>query len=334
MFGVSECCRFFTDHDKRPTMQYNFELIRADGGPLEDPSILRHRPFVGTPQSFENDAQFFEPGADLATAMNTALALGEPLLVTGEPGTGKTQAAYFLAYRLGVPLIHFQVKSESTARDLLYQFDSVRYFHDASTDKSGRELDKETYIEYRGLGKAMVEAVADEKQLPRVVLLDEIDKAPRDFPNDLLLELDQMRFTINETGKEIRAQAELRPIVVITSNSERRLPEPFLRRCVYHHIVFDDDLVWRVVEKRRGLYAALSDQLVQLAVQRFLQLRDRDLRKIPATGELLAWLQVLAHAYGTQPEILQERLNDSHNLKTLPYLGVLLKDHQDTEDLM
>jgi MoxR-like ATPase len=236
-----------------------------------------------------------------------------------------------LSYRLKVPLLHFQVKSESTAKDLLYQFDSVRYFHDASTDKEGREFNKEDYVEFRGLGQAMVEGKRD--NLPRVVLLDEIDKAPRDFPNDLLLELDQMRFTITETGTEIAAPPELRPIVIITSNSERRLPEPFLRRCVYHHIVFDDDLVERVVEKRRGLYPAISDDLVKLAVQRFLGLRTRDLRKIPATSELLAWLQVLSHAFGTKPEDLQERLSDPRHLKKLPYLGVLLKDHQDVDEL-
>jgi MoxR-like ATPase len=312
-------------------MEYNFELIRSDGEPIDDPGVLRKRPFVAMAQSFKGDAQYFEPGDDLATAMNTALGLGEPLLLTGEPGTGKTQAAYFLSYRLKVPLLHFQVKSESTAKDLLYQFDSVRYFHDASTDKAGREFNKEDYVEFRGLGQAMVEGKRD--NLPRVVLLDEIDKAPRDFPNDLLLELDQMRFTITETGAEVAAPPELRPIVIITSNSERRLPEPFLRRCVYHHIVFDDDLVERVVEKRRGLYPAISDDLVKLAVQRFLGLRTRDLRKIPATSELLAWLQVLSHAFGTKPEDLQERLSDPRHLKKLPYLGVLLKDHQDVDEL-
>ena len=102
---------------------------------------------------------------------------------------------------------------------------------------------------------------------------------------------------------------------------------------MYHHIVFDDDLVLRVVEKRRGLYPAISDELVRLAVQRFLQLRDRDLRKIPATGELLQWLQVLSHAYGTKPEELHQRLSDPHKLRKLPYLGVLLKDHQDMDEL-
>jgi len=134
-------------------MEYRFGLITGDGVPLEDSSVLHKRPFVWNVQSFESDAKYFDPGEDLATAMNTALALGEPLLITGEPGAGKTQAAYFLAYRLSVPLIHFQVKSESTARDLLYHFDSVLYFHDASSDKSGRRLDKGTTWNIGDLGK-------------------------------------------------------------------------------------------------------------------------------------------------------------------------------------
>jgi MoxR-like ATPase len=162
---------------------------------------------------------------------------------------------------------------------------------------------------------------------PRVVLIDEIDKAPRDFPNDLLHELDKMEFTIAETGETIRAPREKRPIVFITSNSERRLPEPFLRRCVYHHIRFDDALVAKAVDNRRDEYATLSPDFLQMAVQRFLALRDRPLRKLPSTGELLVWLRVLALAIGTYPERLEQ------DLSQLPYLGVLLKDHQDIEDV-
>jgi MoxR-like ATPase len=310
---------------------YYFELIQPGAPAIPDPKILQHRPFVQRPRSLETDARLFEPGPNLAVAMNTALALGEPLLLTGEPGSGKTQAAYYLADRLNVPLIHFQVKSDSNAKDLLYRFDSVKYFHDASLHQQHAELDKRTYVEFCGLGKAFVDANAD--QIPRIVLLDEIDKAPRDFPNDLLLELDQMRFTVSETGEEFRALPELRPIVVVTSNSERRLPEAFLRRCIYHHIEFDDRLVSLIVEKRAQHYQNLSKELLELAVQRFLDLRDRDLRKIPATGELLAWLQVIAHSVGTDAETLRKRLDDPRNLQNLPYLGVLLKDHQDLEEL-
>lgn len=315
-------------------MDYHFDLVTTDGDPLSDHTVLHQRPFVKFSPTFRDDAKYFEPGDDLLTAMNTSVALGEPLLLTGEPGTGKTQAAYFLAWRLGLDIEHFQVKSESTARDLLYHFDSVRYFHDAGTKHgTGEELPEQAnYVELRGLGKAIDGANKDGK--PRVVLLDEIDKAPRDFPNDLLLELDQMEFTISETGHTIRAESKYRPVVVITSNSERRLPEPFLRRCVYHNIEFKNDLVHRVVEKRRNLYPDLHEEVLELAVQRFFTLRTKDLRKVPATSELLAWLQVLAHGLGTDEKTLRKRLSDPRRLSQLPYLGVLLKDHQDLRDLL
>ncbi len=302
---------------------YPFRLVDdARGGPLPDKQLLRQRPFTDVDTSFAADARRFVPGEELETAINTALAVGTPLLITGEAGTGKTQAAYYAAYNLGIePLIHFQVKSESTAQDLLYHFDTVRYFHDAHLRRDDQPLDKHDYVERRALWEAMA---AEE---PRVLLIDEIDKAPRDFPNDLLHELDKMEFTIAETGETIRAPRKKRPMVFITSNSERRLPEPFLRRCVYHHIRFDDDLVDKAVETRRDEYAALNDDVLRLAVERFLGLRDRSLRKPPATGELLVWLRILALAVGTYPEKLDR------DLSRLPYLGVLLKDHQDIEDL-
>lgn len=313
---------------------YPFQLIRHDfDGPLADPGLLSQRPFAEVDRSFQADARRFFPGEKLETAINTAIAVGEPLLITGEPGTGKTQAAYYAAYKLGIePVIHFQVKSDSTARDLLYHFDTVRYFHDAhllnlSTREGDRPkiLDKRNYVEPRPLWQAFKKA--NETGVPRVLLIDEIDKAPRDFPNDLLHELDKMEFKVVETDENVTAPRQLRPIVFITSNSERRLPEPFLRRCVYHHIQFDDQLVERAVESRREEFRGLSDDFVKLAIRRFLTLRDISLRKIPATGELLVWLRVLAMATGIRPERLEE------DLSKLPFLGVLLKDHQDIEEI-
>ncbi len=302
---------------------YRFRLVNSGSRePLSDKKILSRRPFVEIDGSFAADARLFVPGEELETAINTAIAVGGALLITGEPGTGKTQAAYYAAFKLDLePVIHFQVKSESTANDLLYHFDTVRYFHDANLLKDGRTLDKRDYVERRALWEAMA---FDE---PRVLLIDEIDKAPRDFPNDLLHELDKMEFTVAETGDTIFAPIERRPIVFITSNSERRLPEPFLRRCVYHHIRFDDDLVAKAVERRSHQFPGLSRGFLKLAVERFLALRDSGLRKKPATGELLVWLRVLALAVGTYPEKLDK------DLSRLPYLGVLLKDHQDIEDL-
>ena len=304
---------------------YPFRLIDHQKAPLEDPEILRRRPFTELARTFKDDAELFDPGDDLETAMNTALAVGLPLLVTGEPGTGKTQAAYYAAWKLGTgDVLHFQVKSDSTARDLLYSFDTVSYFHDAHLPGAGDLKDKTKYRTRRELWEALA------SPHPRVVLIDEIDKAPRDFPNDLLHELDKMEFTVRETGEEVRETAAMRPIVFITSNSERRLPEPFLRRCVYHHIEFDENLVRRVVEVRRqrGEYKSLSEEFLRLALQRFLELRGRSLRKPPATGELLVWLRVLALAAGVHPATLDEK-----DLSKLPYLGVLLKDHEDMEGL-
>ncbi len=217
---------------------YPFHVIHYEReGGLEDNSLLSKRPFSAIDRSFEADARRFVPGEQLETASNMAIAVGEPLLITGEPGTGKTQAAYYAAYKLNTePVIHFQVKSDSTAHNLLYHFDTVRYFHDANLQNlEGQKhtpLNKRDYVEPRALWYAFTRS--KEKGVPQVILIDEIDKAPRDFPNDLLHELDKMEFVVNETQEVISAPRNLRPIVFITSNSERRLPEPFLRRCVYH----------------------------------------------------------------------------------------------------
>jgi MoxR-like ATPase len=310
---------------------YPFNLVRYEvQGNIQDNGVLADRPFTNIDRSFSADARRFVPGKRFERAINTAVAVGEPLLVTGEPGTGKTQAAYYAAYKLNIePVIHFQVKSESTARDLLYHFDMVRYFHDAHLNKEMTSdynpPDKKNYVEKRALWNAFDRA--RETGLPCVVLIDEIDKAPRDFPNDLLHELDKMEFTVIETDETISAPKKLRPIVFITSNSERRLPEPFLRRCVYHHIEFTDKIIELAVKARKDEFENLSPEFLHMAVQRFLALRDRNLRKKPATSELLVWLRVLSAAVGTYPEKLEEDLSE------LPYLGVLLKDHQDIEEL-
>ena len=310
---------------KLSEMGYPFYLVRQNSdGPTADKSALLNRPFAAMGNSFTDDARLFVPGEQLEIAVNTAIAVGEPLLITGEPGTGKTQAAYYAAYKLGIePVIHFQVKSESNAADLLYYFDSVRYFYEASiAAKENKKIDKADYIEPRALWNAI------ESETPRVLLIDEIDKAPRDFPNDLLHEIDKMEFIVTETGEKISALKDRRPIVFITSNSERRLPEPFLRRCVYHHIKFDETIVARAVERRMDEYRSLDQNFIQMAIQRFLALRSRNLRKRPSTSELLIWLRVLSITTGLRPEQL-----DATDLSKLPYLGVLLKDHQDIEDL-
>ncbi len=301
---------------------YPVELIDGDSKEqIDGERVLLQRPRSGIGFSFAEDARRFVAGRELDNAINTAIAVGEPLLLTGEPGTGKTQAAYYAAYKLKLePVIHFQVKSDTTAGDLLYDFDAVRYFHDANIRKDG-DMDKSRYIEPRALWEAI------ESDKPRVLLIDEIDKAPRDFPNDLLHELDKMEFTVAETGRKVSGEPEKRPVVFITSNSERRLPEPFLRRCVYHHIEFSKDLVWKAVFRRKDEYPELSEEFLKMAIDRFLALRETALRKYPSTSELLVWLRVL----GLSPERYTRELD--HDLSRLPYLGVLIKDHQDLEDL-
>ena len=311
-----------------------FYFVKYDSDGTPEREQLLNRPSAIFKNSFQEDAALFVPGEGLELAINTAIAVGEPLLLTGEPGTGKTQAAYYTAYKLGVePVLHFQVKSDSGANDLLYFFDTVRYFHDATI--RGREnssdpktLNKSDYVEKRVLWEAF------ESPLPRVVLIDEIDKAPRDFPNDLLHELDKMEFVVAEIGEKVCAAKDRRPIVFITSNGERQLPEPFLRRCVYHHIDFSESLVRLAVRKRLREYSNLSDDFIDLAVRRFMAFRDLPLRKRPSISELLVWLRVLSLTAGANQDtggLDMSNLNVS--LPRLPHINVLIKDRQDYEEL-
>ena len=283
--------------------------------------VLNSRPCVAADDDFTSEASKYIPGSALELAINTAVAVGEPLLITGEPGTGKTQAAYYAAQRLKIePVIHFQVKSDACAKDLLYHFDAVRYFHEAHLHD--KPLNKADYLDKRALWQALV------SKTPRVLLIDEIDKAPRDFPNDLLLELDKMTFKISETQQTITGDKKQHPIVFITSNSERRLPEAFLRRCVYHHIEFDDEILAKAVAKREAEFNHLSQDFVKLAIERFVALRELTLRKPPSTGEFLVWLRVLALTLDKSAQDLDQ------DLSKLPYLSTLLKDHKDMNTVM
>ena len=274
--------------------------------------------------SHKKAAEDYRPSQDLAAAVNVALAVGAPLLITGEPGTGKTQVSYYLAWYFQLEASHFPlfVRSTTTAEDLLYRFDAVSYLHaahdtqgDYKKDDQGR-LAKEPFLEKGALWKAY------ETDGPAVVLIDEIDKAPRDFPNDLLNVLDQHTFDVPELDREITRQGPP-PIVVITSNSEHRLPEPFLRRCIFHNIAFTDELVRDAVEARKADYPELEDDVIERAVQRFFDLRAREIRKKPATAELLVWLAILSGMGGVTLEHLDGPLND------LPALSALVKDRDD-----
>jgi len=248
----------------------------------------------------------------LSDAVNVALTLGQPLLVTGEPGTGKTRLADSVAYELGVPLFEFYTKSHSTATDLFYQYDALARFRDSHIPER-REKTTEHYITYQALGKAIL--LADPEIEPRddvrkfiskaglekekypvrsVVLIDEIEKAPRDFPNDLLNEIERMRFTVMETETTFAAKEEFRPVLVLTSNSEKDLPKPFLRRCVFYHISFPSERQLReIVQRRFKAHPEFTPAFVDKAIAHFFEIRKLALKKIPETAEFLAWLTLL-----------------------------------------
>ncbi len=263
-------------------------------------------------------AAAYRPDPGLTRAVNVALLLGQPLLLTGEPGTGKTQLAYRVAYELGLePVQRFDTKSTSSARDLFYVFDHLRRYHAAH--RAGGEVDNRDFLEFNALGRAFLLANAREQVVwamppgaedvdalmagaPRrsVVLIDEIDKAPREFPNDLLHEIEAMKVRIPELGnRELAARAALRPVVIITSNSERNLPAPFLRRCLYYHLPFPDrNQLAEILRLRFPSLAGGDGSFVRSSVDLFLGLRAAGLHKAPSTAELIRWMRVLEPWFG------------------------------------
>lgn len=247
--------------------------------------------------------------SDLMQSVNIALAIKRPLLLKGEPGTGKTLLAQSISESLNRPLIRWNVKSTTKAQDGLYVYDTVQRLNDSRFGE-GNVSNIENYIK---LGK-MGEAFSAEE--PTVLLIDEIDKADLEFPNDLLAELDEMRFYIPETKQEVSAIH--RPMVVITSNSEKELPDAFLRRCVFHFIEFPDmDLMKRIVDVH---FPDIEKKVVQAALTRFYQLRNQgNMRKPPSTSELIDWLHAII-SLGVDPKLIE---------KELPLSGCLIKKDED-----
>ena len=261
-----------------------------------------HR-FQGTDQYIASD--------ELKDAVNVSVALERPLLIKGEPGTGKTLLAENIARALEMPLFKWQVKSTSKAVDGLYVYDTVQRLNDSRFgDKDVSDIRQ--YIRFGPLGRAFL---SEERA---VVLIDEIDKADLEFPNDLLAELDEMSFDVIETGDKITAKH--RPVIIITSNSEKELPDPFLRRCVFHFIDFPDEkLMERIVYVH---YPNIKKDLLARCLSKFYWLRGiEQFRKKPSTSELVDWIGVLMRAGISAKEIQQ----------TMPFVGVLLKKEQDLE---
>ena len=252
---------------------------------------------------------------DLTVAVNAAITLERPLLVKGEPGTGKSVLAEEIARSLNAPLLTWHIKSTTKAQQGLYEYDAVSRLRDSQLGDA-RVSDIRNYIR-RG---KLWEAFAAEAR--PVLLIDEIDKADIEFPNDLLLELDRMEFHVYETGETVRA--ERRPIVLITSNNEKELPDAFLRRCFFHYIRFPDpDTMARIVEVH---YPGIKHRLVEEALKIFFEVREvPGLRKKPSTSELLDWLKLLL-----SEDIGPEQLRERDTRKLIPPLhGALLKNEQD-----
>lgn len=255
----------------------------------------------------------------LSDELNEAIKISEitkrPLLIKGEPGTGKTLLAEYYAEQKKIPLYKWHIKSTTIAKDGLYFYDALTRLNDSRfSDNTSRDVNNiNDYIRMEPMGLSF------KNEGPCALLIDEIDKADIEFPNDLLLELDRMEFTINETGEQVKAKQ--RPMVFITSNSEKELPDAFLRRCIFHYISFPDELMMQKIVKAH--YPDIDKKLLNQAMDVFYRIRDfDDLRKKPSTSEFVDWINILLHQGASHKD-----------LSSLPFVGSLLKSEEDLNRL-
>ncbi len=253
-------------------------------------------------------SQDYVVSPQLMNAVNIAIALKKPLLIKGEPGTGKTMLAEAVSKALGKDLIIWNIKSTTKAQDGLYVYDVVQRLYDSQFGNEGVD-DIKKYVKLGKLG----EAFSADQQV--ILLIDEIDKADLEFPNDLLWELDKMEFYIPETKETVKAKQ--RPIVIITSNAEKELPDAFLRRCIFHYIEFPNQELMEEIVKVH--FPALEEHLLQQVLETFYWIRDLDVQKKPSTSEIIDWLQALQIG-GIDPDTIR---------KEVPFAGVLLKKNED-----
>ncbi|MFC4725025.1 AAA family ATPase [Glycocaulis abyssi] len=265
---------------------------------------------------FEGTSQYVAT-EELAAAVNAAVTLERPLLVKGEPGTGKTELARQIASAMNAPLLEWHIKSTTKAQQGLYEYDAVARLRDSQLGDD-KVHDVRNYIRKGKLWEAFTHETRP------ILLIDEIDKADIEFPNDLLQELDRMEFHVYETGETVKAEA--RPIVIITSNNEKELPDAFLRRCFFHFIAFPDEATMRAIVEVH--FPGLKGRLLSEALKKFYEVRHvPGLKKKPSTSELLDWLKLLL-VEDVDPELLREK--DPRKLIP-PLHGALLKNEQDVQ---
>ncbi|MFY0630911.1 MAG: MoxR family ATPase [Flavobacteriaceae bacterium] len=278
--------------------------------------------------NFINAPQSYIPSKGLINAVNVAISLGQPLLLTGEPGTGKSHLAYSIAHELnlGKPLV-FRTKTTSSSRDLFYTYDALSHFRSVQTKQ---EIDINNFIRDGALGAAIK---ANER---KVVLIDEIDKAPRDLPNDILNEIESLSFEVSETGSFFESENKHRPIVIMTSNSEKNLPDAFLRRCIFYHLSFPNTEELLAILKARLTSNFFNSNELEQLLDHFQALRSKYIkRKKPATAELLSWLQIMEQLNFKNLENINdfEKLSKEQKELLLISYSVLAKTSEDYNDL-